>query len=289
MQEAEKKKNRIMYAMALVIALGFTILFLWDDKGHKQYDVVVLGDSIMANYAGDKHVTVVLENRLGKSVFNGAFGGTSLSSNNAENWGSVANSEWNMIKLAEAICYRDWKSQKATMTYSDFYCDSSSQAIFFFRERMDTLSKIDFSQVETLIIEHGSNDYNGGVKLDNPQNPYDVTTFGGALRESLRLLQETYPQLRIVLMTPLYCYFGADAPRKCYEVSFGEGGTLDQYVELEKEIAKEFGVECINAYENSGIQEENAAMYIPDGLHLNFDGHVLVGNFLADYFEENDR
>ena len=67
------------------------------------------------------------------------------------------------------------------------------------------LSRIDFSKTEVLIIEHGTNDYNSGQILDNPKDTMDVTTFAGALRTTLSLLQEKYPQLRIILVSPIYC------------------------------------------------------------------------------------
>ncbi|MBQ7776474.1 MAG: SGNH/GDSL hydrolase family protein [Lachnospiraceae bacterium] len=280
-----QKRNLIVYCAALVIALILTGFSLREEEKSMQYDIVILGDSVVGNVMSETSIASVMEKRLGKTVFKGAFGGTSMSARDTQMWGSISNNEWCMVNLAEAICYNDWKSQKATMAYADHYKYVNSQALYYFAETMDTLMQIDFEQVEVLVIEHGTNDYNGGKPLDNPQDPYDETTFGGALRKSLKLLQEAYPDLHIVVMSPIYCELGDAQNLKCYEVSFGDGGTLDEYVQLEQEIAGEFNVEWVDAYHESGIWEDNIDEYLMDSLHLLDAGHELLGNFLAEYLE----
>jgi len=46
-------------------------------------------------------------------------------------------------------------------------------------------------------------------------------------------------------------------------------------------------VEWIDAYRMSGINEKTSSIYLTDGLHLNAEGHKLIGEFLAEYFETN--
>ncbi len=283
MRKRLQGKNSILYGIAL--GMAFFIIMLAFREKHKEldYEIVVLGDSVVANPSTETHLLEILEMRLGKTTFNGAFGGTTMAFKTDLLWGSFASNEWSMVKLAEAICYDDWKSQNASIEYAVSYEERTVWADSYFEERMEALQQIDFSQVEMLIIEHGTNDYNNGIKVDNPQDLFDETTFGGALRKSLRLLQQTYPNLRIVLVSPLYCSLEEDL--KCFETSYGEGTTLDEYVRLEKEIAEEFGVEWVNAYEESGIWIENVEEYLGDGLHPNAKGHELLGDFLADNLE----
>lgn len=281
-----QKKNIIRYAIAVVCVLMLLCVIFYERKKPYQYDIVILGDSVVGNVWGEVNVESVMEQRLGKTVFNGAFGGSCMSVQTEQMWGSMSGTAWCMVKLAEAISYNDWKSQEAVMTYADSYKDVNLQVLDYFAERMDILMQIDFSQVEILIIEHGTNDYNNGKRLDNPEDLYDVTTFGGALRYSLTLLQENYPNLRIVLMSPTYCALGEDRDLQCYNTSYGDGGILDEYVELERQIAEEFDVEWINAYHESGIWEDNINIYMHDGLHPSTEGHVLIGNLIADYLED---
>lgn len=285
MQEKMNKKNILRYIVALFCVVIFVCFIFPKEEKTLEYDIVMLGDSVLGNTWGEVSVDTVLAKRLGKTVFNGAFGGSNMSVSTEWLWGSLSGMEWCMVKLAEAIAYEDWKSQEAAMHYADSFRDVNLQVLDYFGERMEQLMQIDFSKAEILIIEHGTNDYNSGKRLDNPKDLYDVTTFGGGLRYSLRLLREKYPDLRIVLVSPIYCALGTGENNQCYQVSYGEGSTLDAYVELEKQIAKELGVEWIDAYHRSGIWEDNAERYLRDGLHPTTEGHVMIGNLIADYLE----
>ncbi|MBQ6696337.1 MAG: SGNH/GDSL hydrolase family protein [Lachnospiraceae bacterium] len=280
------KKNIIRYTIALLLVAVLVSVSFYEKKGSKQYDIVILGDSVVGNIWGEINVKSVLEERTGKAVFNGAFGGSCMSMPKQNLWGSMVSTEWCMVKLAEAICYRDWNSQLAVVAYADSYRDVNTLALDYFAERMEDLSQLDFSQVEVLVIEHGTNDYNNGRPVDNPENPYDVNTFGGALRYSLSLLQEHYPNLRIVILSPIYCALGENRDKQCYNTSYGEGSILDDYVALEKEIAEEYGVGWIDAYHGSGIWEDNVDVYMGDALHPRMIGHELLANMIADHLEQ---
>lgn len=276
------KRKALMCLIALLIVCAVLVIALRKEEKTIQYDIVVLGDSIVGNVGeGGVSFTSYLGEKLNKTAFKGGFGGTTMSLNDGLMWGSISSTEWSMVKLAEAICYDDWKSQMATMAYAQSYKGINYQALNYFEETMEGLRQIDFDEVEILIVEHGSNDYNSGKALDNPENPYDIKTFGGALRRSLKLLKDRYPDLRIVLMSPLYCEWNME--KKCYNTKIGNGGYLDEYVALEKEIAQEYSVEWIDAYHNSGIWEDNVYQYLSDGFHLNAEGHNKIADFLAEY------
>ncbi len=282
------KNKLIRWIVALCIVLLVTMVDMPQKK--LQYDIVVLGDSIIGNvFTGEEAVTDYIEKRLQKKVFRGAFGGSSMSASDENLWGSVSSYEWSMVKLAQAIAYDDWKSQKAAMAQAVGYQKVNNQALSYFGDTMATLQQIDFAQVEVLLIEHGTNDYNAGIKVDNPADPYDITTFGGALRESLRMLQESYPEMRIVIVSPIYCVLGADLEKTCDNTKYGVGGYLEEYVMIECEIAKEFQVEWIDAYHESGIDKDTFKDYLSDGLHLNEAGRELLGNYLAEYLENNKQ
>lgn len=279
------KTNWIRYAVALVCVAAVLCISFYKEQKTLQYDIVLLGDSVIGNIWGETSVDTVLVDRLNTTVLNGAFGGSCMSESTKNMWGSMSQTEWCMVKLAEAICYDDWTSQLAAMRYADSYRDVNTQALDYFLERMTTLSQVDFSKVKVLVIEHGTNDYNSGKRVDNADDLYDVTTFGGALRYSLRLLQKTYPDLRIMIMSPIYCALGENRDLQCYETSYGDGGILDEYVALEQEIAADFGVEWIDAYHGSGIWEDNVDIYMVDALHPRMKGHELLANMIADQIE----
>ena len=276
----QNSKKYILNFIAVLVVLVFVLLPLLPTEKKEPYDIVFLGDSVIGN-EGNVSVVQTVGTELGLRAFNGAFGGSSMAVMDEKDWGSMTHTQWCMACIAESIAYGDWQNQKASMAYAEYYRGYGMYMPEYFKDRVDALTKIDFSQVEILVIEHGTNDYNGGYTLDNQEDLYDISTFGGALRYSLRLLQESYPDMKIVLITPIYCAFGDNLEQNCYEADFG-GGTMSDYVELEKEIAAEYGVICIDAYTNSGINEENSKKYLSDGVHLTDEGARLLSNYLAE-------
>lgn len=277
------KRKWLYWGGAVLAAAVFCLLGFRIGLPKEKYDIVILGDSVIGNQSYATHCTEIVAERTGLSVFNGAFGGTCMSYVQWENR-QVESSLWCMTELAQAVCYRDFAAQKASVAYGDYYEETNTSTLEYFKDRMNELAEIDFREVKILIIEHGTNDYNSGQPLENGEDPYDKTTFAGALRCSLKLLGETYPDLRIIVMSPLYCELQGRTA-KCYETSYG-GGTLDEYVEKEREVAGEFGVEFLDAYHASGIWENNADTYLMDDLHPSQEGQILLGNFLADYLLE---
>ena len=159
------RKGLFLNCIVVLVVVVFLLLPFGDKPKTAQYDIVFLGDSIIGNFAGSESVTEIVEERLGKSTFNGAFGGTTLSCSDELMWGSVTATQWSLAELADAIAYNDWNSQRSTMQYASFYGDVNMQSLYYFEDRMKELSEVDFSGVEFLIIEHGTNDYNCGRVL----------------------------------------------------------------------------------------------------------------------------
>lgn len=280
-----KKQNILCACATLCLALILGVICLWPSAKTEQYEVVLLGDSILANvavYQGEK-VHEYIETATGMTVFNGAFGGTSMAINQSETM-ALCNSSWCMVNLARAIYSDDWKSIQAAMSYADYYKESNRQVMEGYKQRLDALKNIDFSKVKVLVIEHGANDYNSGVPLDNSEDLYDKHTFGGALRSVLSGLTAEFPDLRIVIVTPAYCMVGAMGEQACDVMDWG-GGLLYQYVEKELEIASEFGVDVIDMYHNSPINRETVLDYTVDGLHPNEAGIELWGTTISEYLK----
>ena len=267
-------KNAYLGISALLF-LGIIAGFLMADRlQKKEYRIICLGDSIVGNVRDDTSITAILEESLGMPVYNGAFGGTTASATNREERASLAMDSISLTKLADAICYGDFSVPNASV--------NSWSVIDYFPDAAYGLSKVDLNKVEVLIIEHGVNDYLAAVPLDNEQNPYDVFTFGGTLRHVLKELKEKRPDIRILLCTPTYMWY-VEEETDCEELNLG-GGYLEDYVNLELEIAREFGVYVLDNYHDSGIggSFENWPEYTVDGLHLNEEGRRLIAGRIAE-------
>lgn len=282
-------RNRIMtglitglisLALFLVLAAGSGRFFV-NRQEDADYPIVFLGDSIIGQVRDETSVTALLEERLEIQVFNGAMGGTGMSRKDMQKKMSSSEDSLSMAALASAIGYGDFGVQKTVQL--------NNPGTEYFGETIDGLEKIDFSQVEILFIEHGVNDYNAGVPIYNAQNPWDTYSYAGALRTSLRILTERFPELRIILVTPTYSWFLAN--EQTCEQWYSGYGYLEDYVEAQKHIAGEFGIELIDNYSSLYSHEswDDWQQYTIDGLHPNEEGRRLIADSIAQYLKENPQ
>lgn len=276
--------NKITAALlaAAIVAVAFGLFVMQEEKRSiKDIRVVCMGDSLFGNTAYSPTIPAIMEEETGIRIFNGAFGGTCMSCTNHEGRSTFFEDDLNMCHLAEAVAYRDFTVQQYGINGNTYQLD-------YFKDSLKQLAQMDFTQVELLFIEHGTNDYNSGARLDDAENPYNTDTFGGALRYSIELLQKEYPQMKLVLVTPAYCYFTDENGKQTGDsdtLDFG-GGTLPDFVELEKQIAAEYGLDIIDWYYGSGITAKNIEQYTLDGLHFNEEGRRLLAQPLIDYLKK---
>lgn len=279
----DKKKLEMMgKCIACILAVAiFVILVIrtgeFDRGTDTTYQIVCLGDSNFGNTQNETGTVPLLEKKLGQPVLNGAFGGSMMVSVAGKK--TEYHSLLSMHNLAISICNKNFGAQKTvmdTLVRTDY--------LSYFENTFDKLTEVDFDNVEILIIEHGVNDYLGGIPIENEKNPYDTSTFTGTLRTVITMLRKEYPDMRIVLVTPAYC-----APlstnqeyRPCDAYDYG-GGYLEEYVNAEIKVANEMDVEIIDLYHKIGMNENNFSTYLYDGLHFGEFGREVVADILADY------
>lgn len=272
-----KKKAYWAVSAVLFAALAGAVI-LYENSGKEAYPVIFFGDSIVGNVRDETSITGLLEAELGVSVYNGAFGGSMLTKREVEDRAASMANSISMVELAKAMAADDFSVQNAGI--------ATCAVMGYFPEAVYGFSRIDLHEAKMIIIEHGANDYLAGITRENPDDPMDIYTFGGALRTVLELLQKSYPETKIVLCTPTYCWLnrlGMD----CAELDFGDG-ILEEYVNLELEIAEAYGVDVIDNYHDSGIGGAGIAFemwseYTEDGLHLNEQGRRLIVGRIADH------
>ncbi len=139
------------------------------------------------------------------------------------------------------------------------------------------------SNANLIIVLGGTNDFGyGSTALPNPLGEYgDATqeTFYGGLKVLIDGLETDYPEAKVVFVTPLY--------RKEQE-SNGipnknkYGFTLADYVSAIKTTCEERSITCFDAFnEITEIDAFTYTEYEVDGLHLNNEGNILLGKYLA--------
>lgn len=276
--ERRIRRKTIIYGCVSAAVFGVLLLLTFPPrKSHKVYAprIVVMGDSIFGQIRDESAVSEQLSALLGREVYNGALGGTCLSRMDTAGRLSDTRDSLSFVAISRAVALDDFGIQQATFVREN--------ATEYFPEVVDTLEVIDFSNVDILLVLYGVNDYHAGVPLDDPEDPYNEYTFGGALRSSLTTWREACPDIRIILLTSTYSWY-VYTGETCEEMDQG-GGILEDYVNKELQIAEEMNVEILDLYHDFYPHEvwEDHALYTSDGLHLNEAGRQLLAETVAAY------
>lgn len=187
-----------------------------------------------------------------------------------------------------------WLTQLAVKSpIYDQLCDSvealgekaSPEAV----EVFDTLWKLDFSEVDVIAIMYDASDYLVGHGMNNDDNPTDIQMFTGNLAAGIELIQNTYPWIRIIVMSPTYAFsVDNDGNYISSDMDYNGWGILSSYAILQQDACAGHSVTFVdNIY--GTINEDNAPEYLIDNVHLNVEGRKLVADRFVDalyYFDQ---
>lgn len=203
--------------------------------------VVNFGDSIFGNSNDNTSISAYLSNMLGTDCFNAGFGGCRMADRTDLQWNAFG-----MCALADAITTGDWSIQ-------DKYVGDSSLPSYF-QGKLNLLKQINFeTDVDVITIAYATNDYVSTTTFDNAEDRFDRNSFLGALRYSVRKIQQTYPHIKILVISPIWRgWVGQDYTSDTKD--FGTGTLIKYYQEMEK-TCKELKVKFLNSYCESGINE----------------------------------
>lgn len=273
--------QKILYGV--LSAVLFAILYLAffragaDGMERSEVSIVVFGDSVFGETRDETAVPAQLQAILGKTVYNAALGGTCAARVEPERRLDYTKDSLSLVGLAKSVEAEDFGVQQSIIMR-----ESNTE---YFEEVVDGLETIDFSGVETVLLQQAVNDYHAGVPIENPDKPYDERTFLGALRTAVRSLRRANPGVKILLITPTYTWY-PQTGLTCEEADYG-GGMLEAYVNAQLGLAEELDVEVIDVYHDFFPHEswEDWALYTRDGLHPNEAGREKLAFKLAEYLE----
>ncbi|MBQ7982654.1 MAG: SGNH/GDSL hydrolase family protein [Clostridia bacterium] len=129
------------------------------------------------------------------------------------------------------------------------------------------------------IVFGGTNDYGHGDAPIGSPDDRTPDTYWGACHYLCRTLIETYPNAVTVICTPLH-RLNENNP------SAGNGLPLSRYVDILREVADYYSLPVLDLWKISGMQPEVGVIrekYMPDGLHPNDAGHVLLADRIENF------
>lgn len=222
--------------------------------------IVNFGDSIFGNYRTPDDISTYIANMTNAIVYNVGFGGCRMASHPYTQYDAFS-----MYRLADSIANNNWTIQ-----------DEANMTSINFIEKLSTLKSIDFSKVDIITIAYGTNDFAGLISQ---------TKFKEALRHSIETISNAYPNIKIVLCTPIY-RFWMDENGEFLEDSdtcVKSNQKLTDFVQWIKEVASEYDLYVIDNYNESGINSTNRAEVFPsnDSVHPNSIGRKMIAENMA--------
>ena len=220
----------------------------------RSYEIVFLGDSIIANNTSSMSIPGVVSGLTGARVYNCAVGGKSAATNPKE--------EYSSLDILDAL----FTGNLSALPEDEHVYEDAER--FVNRKRGKKLM---------FVIHFGLNDYFKGYPVSG-KDPEDEQSFQGALRVFLKTIREEYPDATIMICTPNFTTY--------YDYGKGiqsaQGGILEDYVNAILEVAREMKLEVLDNYHELPITEENWASWLSDGCHVNERGYFLIGTRIAE-------
>ena len=239
------------------------------------YELVSLGDSLFGNNQKPYDLTTYIQNATNMKSANCGFGGTRASATTEEQYKPLC-----FCNIADAIHDNDWST--IDIDWATLYGDN------VFMVNKDILVNIDWTKVHVITVAFGTNDMNGNVPIDNENNPLDKTTYKGGLRYGIEKILSAYPQIIIVMLSPLYRYraVGEDYSQIDYDsdTGNGQGGFIMRpYLDAMQEVAEEYHLPFFDNYNGVGLNKLTAPYWLRDGTHLNYTvGPYKIGSKIGE-------
>ena len=237
---------------------------------HADKICVCFGDSITGNMATPNDYPSVLATETDMKVYNGGFGGCRMSYHP-----TTAYDAFCMYQLANSIAEGSWTLQDNQVGNVSDYIHADIQ--------LANLKAVDWNKVDFITIAYGTNDIAANVPLDNSSNTKDTTTILGSLRYSIETILSVYPQIKILLLTPIYRYWNEEGKVEDSNEKTFAAGTFKDVVDGIISVGEEYGIPVVDMYRTLGFNKITRNHYFPsnDGTHPNVAGLRVIGGKIA--------
>ena len=246
-------------------------------EGHEDDGVttiVTLGNAPFSDERGSTGLAEKIAQKCDATVYNCAFPDSYLSMKYEEYTDSYPQDALSLYLVTASFCGGDFTlMEHAAGLVED---TEGTQAA------LDTLKNVDFSTVDMIVIMYDLSDYMDDRPVMDENNDINLITWNGALNASIDLIQQTYPHIRIVVLSPSYGQYTDENGNLINADTEDLGnGTLPDYVLHEIDVAMANGVSILDNYYGS-VTENQAEECLTDGYHLNEAGRERIAQRFAE-------
>lgn len=216
--------------------------------------IVFFGDSVIGNFTDSTSIPGVVSGLTGAEIYNCGYGGN-----------SAAMAPGIPISLPGIVNAFFQKDLTLLPDNTQVYAGVASY-----------LENAPVDRQTCFVINYGLNDYFNGYPVAS-EDPYDITTYCGAVRSAVATIRANMPEARIILCTPNFtaAFENGTEPH-------GDGGhIMTDYVDAILSLSQELQTDVLDNYHELGITPENQGQYLADQVHPNNACRFLIGSNLS--------
>lgn len=245
-------------------------------EGHEDDGVTTLlclGNSPFADNKGEGGLAQALAREVDGVAYDASFAGSFQSLKNEAYQADYPADGVSLYSLVKAFCNGDYSSleQAAGALGSDA------------KDTVNLLKGLDFSTIDMIVIMYDLSDYIDHRPLYDPNNDSNLVTWSGSLNASLKLLDETYPHIRTVILSTPACGKTIDEFYVDGDIQNLGNGTIPDYLNYQMNVILSNGVSYIDNYYGV-ITVDNRDEYLVDDYHLNEKGIQAIASRFGHFF-----
>lgn len=233
--------------------------------------IFCFGNSTFADNGDNNQLAKAIGERFDATVINCAFPNSYQSVKFIEEGNSFPENGLSLYPVTKALVHGDFSEVEQAAA-------SSSNEI---QQKAEYLKTVDISTADMIVIMYDLSDYIDHRPVFDPGDTDNLLTFAGALESSVKMIQEKYPYIRIVVLSTPACGKTIDDFYVDGDIQDLGNGTLTDYLGYEANTAISCGISFIDTYFGV-INVDNRDQYIVDDYHLNEAGC----NAIADRMQE---
>ncbi len=258
-------------ALDTIIPLSDSLLEGHEDDGVTT--ILCLGNNVLTDETGEKSFTALLSAKTGATVYNGGFPKSTIGAHYSSYNEGYPKDNFNLPYVAESICTKDFSRLESA---------AAAEQSPVYQEATETLKNIDYGKIDMIAIVYDAADYLALIPSDNPNDPHELSTYTGGLRNAIEDIQETYPYIRIVVMSHTFAHAIDENGNYQNGGSTDLGnGALPHYLLKEVDVSISCGISIIDNFYGT-VNEDNYSDYMTDYIHLNDAGRELMAERLAE-------
>lgn len=239
--------------------------------------ILLLGNGSLAKTKGEETgIGMRVESLTGGKVYDASLDHTYLSVKNASYDPSYPADVFSLYWMSYCISSGDFTLLEDTAQTWD-----GDDTV---KDTVAMLKELDMSSVDVITIMYDSHDFEDKRILSGPYDATLPVTCCGCLLQSVNLLKEAFPHIRIIVSSPYFCFVEDEngEPQDGGILDMGQG-KLPDYMIAYKNIAVEAGVSFIDNYYGT-ITPDNYEQYLEeDREHLNEKGRNAVAERIAAF------